>query len=447
MRGGSVGQITRFGVGLGALSLFATAVPAADFAYGFGVVSEYSSNIDQRPVDERHEWINSLFTGMTYAENTADLVARASGQIEYRSYANDTYRNETIGLLDLSMLWTLSPGRATWTIADALRQVTLDPAGPSTPANRAGANVLETGPDVFLRVNATNLISLGARYGNVYVGDTDLDNDRYGAIARWLYHSSPATQWSANVEHLAVEFDNEVANESFRRDDAFLSVESRQARSNYRIDAGTTRIDRDRSESIDGSLVRFVWRRQLTSASDTGLTLARGYQDVGGELLRYVTPPTTSGARPAPPPAVLDVITSAIYYSREADLYYNRQGNRTGWTVRAVTRRLDFESGGGEDREEAGGYLEIRYLYSATATAGAFMRYLEIEYPTSGRTDEETTAGIRFGYRATRSLTVGLEASRLERQSDDPIREFVDKRALLTLAYTTGPLYTPTSRR
>lgn len=423
----------------------APAVEAAQAAYGIGYISEYSTNIERTPTDPENDWINALVGGIAYEERTADLAARVVGQAEVRSYAENTFDDDLLGTLDASAVWTLSPQRLTWTVEDAFRMVTLDPTAATTPRNVAGANIFDTGPDAYLRFGPVHTLSLGARYANVYVGDADLDNNRYTGIVRWLYQSSPRITWSLNVEHLNVAFENDVLNEDFRRDDAYARLSIRQARSEFTLDAGRTRLDRERSAELEGSLGRLSWRRELSTESSFGLSAATGYQDVGAELLGFLTGPTATVTATVPATGT-DVVTSDLYYSRQADIFYTRRGVRLGGTVRAVARELDFETDL-QDREEAGGSVELGYVHSATVSATLFGDYLKIDYARFRREDEDIHYGARVAYLLARNVSVGLEGRRIERVSTEPASEFVDKRVLLTLLYSTAPLYTPLSRR
>ena len=431
--------------GFGAVWLFAYSAWAAQADFGAGYIREHRSNIDQRPGEGVSENINVAIAGLSYAEDTAAFSARVTAQAEYRDYAADFFADETLFLLDASAIWTLSPGRLTWSISDAFREVTLDPTQAPLPANRGGANVLETGPDAFFRISSTQTFSLGARYGNVYVGDTDLDNDRYGASARWIYQAAPQTHYSLNIEHLNTDYD-EPTNEDFQRFDAFFRYQTRRAHAEVTLDGGVTEIDRDRSETLSGSLVRGIWRQDLTSVSTAGASASAGYQELGSELLRYVTPPTTSIIVTPPPVPVIDVITNDIYYSRQADVFYTNRGSRVIWNIRLTTRDIDFESPVNEDREETGGSGDIIFYYSGATTIGLYGSRLDIDYMSSGRHDKEMQTWLRMGYRAQRHFTISLDVGRVQRDSTDPMREFVDDRAMLSFLWSTGPLFTPISR-
>lgn len=426
---------------LGSLMLVVAAA-AAQTDFGIGYVGEYSSNVGRTPTNPNDEWINSAIAGFTYVENTVDLTARATGQAQYRDYTNDSFADETQYLLDASLLWTISPGRLTWSVEDAFRDVVLDPTRASTPNNRARANALSTGPDVTFRLNPVNTLRLNARYGRVYVADTGLDNDRHSGLLGWEYQSSAVTQWSLNAQQAVTDYENDVVATDFRQSEIYARMQRRYSQSQFTLDAGKTRVKRVNAPAADGSLLRLDWRRSLGAAASFGVALAGEFQDTGAALLGSVSAPAppTGGT---PPPAVgTSVVTGDVYYSRAADVFYSRQGPRIAWTARINGRDLDFETTP-QDRREAGVNLDVAYNYSAIASIGIFGQYLRTDFVQAAREDEDTTVGVRFAYRVRRHLGLMLEGLRIERTSTDPLSEFVDKRVLFTVQYTTGPLYAP----
>lgn len=420
-------------------------VPAAQFAYGFGYVSEYTSNVFRRPQDAENEWINSVIGGIAYAENSETLTARVTSQLEHREYANETFADQDILTLDASALWTISPRRFTWTVEDAARQVTLDPTGPDTPANRAGANVFSTGPDLFFQLASLHTLSIAARYQNLYVGNRDIDNNAYSGAVRWLYQLSPRTNWSVNLEQQKVDFDDDTLNEDFTRDDLYLRMDTRSGRNRFVIDGGSSRVERERSGEVNGSLARLNWTRDITADSSYGMSLARGYQDAGLALLSSVSLSSAPLVPVAAGGVGTDVVTSDVYYSRYADVFYTRRSGYVDFRVRARTRELDFEETP-QDRREGGGRLELTYFYSGATTLALFAGYLKVKYIDLARTDADSEFGIRVGYRLTRTINLGLEGRRLERGSTDASAEYEDNRVLMTLFYASSPIYAPMSQ-
>lgn len=420
---------------------------AGEGAYGFGIATERSSNIHRSANDPLSERINSVVGGLAYAEDTADFTGRIAAQAERRDYVDDTFDDETIVTLDAAALWTIMPGRFTWTLIDSARQVTLDPTVADVPTNRAASNVIETGPDVFFHFNPRQRLVLGARAGNVYVGDTVFDNNRYGAMVRWVQEFAPQLSGSVNAEHLSVRYDDDSANENFDRRDLFLRVDSRRPYTEIALDAGVTRIQRDRTGDLDGSLLRLRVQRTISGTSHLGLSASAGYSDIGGHLLRYVTPPRTPIDRAIPPHSITDVISSDINYTREADLFYGYSGARFSANARLEARNLEFENAPTGNRDESGIVLDLSYNFSVRLVGGMFGNRRDIRYREIDRDDQDQEFGVRLSYRAQRNLVVTTDARRTERDSSIATSDFVDKRFFVSLMYSTGSLYNPATRR
>lgn len=429
----------------GVLASLPASGDAGQWDYGYGFIGEHISNIRRTATAAENEWIHAIGAGVAYAEQDDDLNAQVTAQVQLRDYKHETFADETLFFLDSAAIWTLLPRRLTWVVEDVFRQVMLDPTAASTPANRAGANVLNTGPDAYLHFGARNTLSLGARYGNVYVDDNNIDNNRYTGIARWMYQASSVSVWSLNYEHLNVRFDDDAANENFQRGDAYVRYELRHTPSLFRLDIGVTTIDRDRSPDVDGSLTRLTWVRDISSQSNIEVALSGSYQDVGSELLASVTDPTLPGTTRGSPIGT-DIVTNDVYYTREALVSYTRRGSHVGWTVSGVARDIDFEQTT-QDREEVGGRTGISYFFSPLTTFTVFGDYLKVEYVQITREDRDRASGATFVYRLSPNTSIGVELRRDERSSTTTTAEFVDRRVLLSLAYSSGPLFTPLGRR
>lgn len=425
------------------MGVLIAAAAAARTDYGIGYAGEYTSNVGRTTTDPEDEWINSVIAGFTYTESSQDLAAQATAQVQYRDYSSDSFADETLYLLNSSLLWTISPQRLTWAVEDSFREITLDPTAAATPTNRARTNVFSTGPDARFEVNPVNALIVNARYGNVYVGDTGLDNDRYTGLVGWEYQSSAVTQWALNFQRTLVDYESDAVPD-YRQSNAFLQMSRQYPQSQLVVDAGKSKFKRDDGLESDGSLLRLDWRRSLSAGSGFGLTLAREFQDTGVDLLGLVTAPGAPVGGTAPPAAANSVITGDVYYSRRVDVFYNRQDGRVSWATRATGRSLDFQTLA-QDRREAGLNLTTTYNYSAVGAASLLGQYLRSDFVDTGREDEDTSLALRFTYQARRNIGMMIEGRRIERSSTDTNSEYVDKRVLFTIQYTTGTLYAPFS--
>lgn len=409
---------------------------AGEFAYGLGYGISHSDNITRAPSNEISEVTHSYLAGFAYMERTVDLVAHVLAQGEFLDYQDDVFGDESIYNVDASAIWIISPQRFFWTLEDTARQALIDSTSADTPTNRTTVNVLSTGPDVSLRLAPVHTLTFGARVGDVYTGRVNADNKRFNGSAGWLYQLSSVTALSLNYQILDVRFDNTTFYNDYTRQDFFFRARYQPSLSQYLLDLGTTSLSYDRGNDRRGTLARLSWSRELTPQSAFGAFLNREFSDTGSAVLA-ATPPVELSQT---------VATGDAYETKGGSVFYNRRGNRIGMQFQAGRDVRDFATTP-QDRKEANGRLQIDYFLSAVSTVTLFAYYTQSEYTDLVRRDTIQNLGLRFDHRLTRTVSLGLEGRRNERRSTDSTLEFVDNRALLTLLYSSGPLFTPLRRR
>lgn len=436
-----------------------TPVPAGDFAYGLGYTASHSDNITRAPANERSEVTNNYLAGIAYMERTVDLIAQILAQAEFRDYRDDIFGDETVFNVRSSVLWIISPQRFTWTVEDSFKEEQVDPAAADTPANRTNVNAFSTGPDFYVRFSPVNALALGARAGNVATGSANVDSNRFSGSARWLYQATGISTYSLNFQAMDVNYDDSAANADFTRHDIFLRGDYRPSRSRYLVDLGTTQVNPERGRDLDGTLARLSWIRQLTQESTFGLSASGEYSDTGTDVLAAASTATSAATSPAGMPLgsqslstasggdlLSEAVTSDVYYAKRSEVFYNRRGSSFGVDFTAYGRDLDFETTA-QDRKEMGGRLQLAFFYSGATTVTLFTEQLKTDFQSFVREDTERNSGLRFNYRATRTLSLGLEGRRTERSSTVPTVEYEENRVFLSLLYTSSPLFSPIPTR
>lgn len=430
------------GIGLG--GCFVQTVCAGELAYGVGYVGEYSDNIGRTSSNPKQEWINSAIVGIAYRENGPALAAHVLAQAEYRDYKHNIYRDESLYDVDASLLWWISPQRLNWVLIDRYEQITRDITSPDTPDNRINSNVLSTGPEFLVRFGQVNTLVLGLRYGNASYSDAALNNHRYGASARWRYTVNTRMTYSLNYEAEQVRYEDDIRYSNLTRHDVFARMDMRQARTNFQLDLGTTRIEREQTGETDGYLGRLTWSQQLTSASSVGILLAGEYLDAGTVLLSTATGSTPTSGSPSTSPVPSEA-TNDYFYTKRTELYYTRNDYAFALNARAYYRDIDYEFAA-QDRQEGGGQLEISYNPFSLFGVTVYGNHLDVKYQSSTREDRDNEAGLRFRHRLSRHLSTTLEGRRIWRYSTDAFQEYIDNRVIFTLLYASSPLFVPIRR-
>ena len=431
--------------GAGGVPAFAGEV---DLGVGFALTHE--SNITKTS-DPRADRTEQLFAGLAYEERSAELYARLVAQVERRHFTRDTFPDDSGYFFDGTAVWTISPRQFIWSFEDVFQEVNLSLSSPDTPANRARTNSLSTGPEFTFTVNPTNTPVVGARYGRYDVQLGAGDNERNTIYARWLHLLAASTTLSLNVVGSRVYFAPPAPlYTDLSRSDLFFRYEFVTPVNRQTVDAGTSRVKQYEGQSLDGRLFRYTAELALTSESALRVFLADQFSDTYSDTVvafSIPTLPSIQGEATAAPLATANVAAAGdVYRSRRGELAYANRVESLGYTLQGYVRSVDFASVP-QDYNEKGWRLSLSWLFSAEARPYAFAQYMGRRFSITGGQDTERRIGAGVSYRLSRSLTVTGEGGQEERQSNTPDASYLDRRAMLLLGYSTGPLYSARSRR
>jgi hypothetical protein len=420
--------------------------------YGAGLALAHDSNITRGSIIPScvnppcAEWTETLFGAIAYAERTVDFTARLLAQVERRTFLRNTYQGNTLYFANGAAVWTIAPQQVSWTVEDVATQSLLSLTAPDTPANRVNTNALSTGPEFTFRVNPTNMPVIGARYARYDIQGPG-DNQRYMGYARWLYRLSEPENLSLNYEVWRVDFTPPALYPNFLRREQFLRYERLSPPNSLIVEGGTTHIQRYGGEETNGRLARVTALRTLTSESALRLVLSDQISDSATDLLRSVTSATSTAVSGTPvaiataaPLTGSTLTTGDVYRSQNGELTYVAQSGRTGYTLQGYARRVDYTTLD-QDYHETGGRLTLTWMQSGAVRIYANADYVKRTIPSLDERDTNRTSTLGVTYRLTPSLFVSAEGGRIERESNVPLQSFLDRRVLLLLGYSTGPLY------
>jgi hypothetical protein len=404
------------------------------------------------------EWTEQLFGGLAFSENSTELNARLLAQVERRHFVRNVYPDDTAFFLDGSAVWTISPRFFTWTVQDIYQELNTSLTDPATPATLQKTNSLSTGPELTFRVNPTDTPVIGARYGRFRVQgaggsvQSPGDSERYTIYAQWLHQMSAATTLSPNVVATRIHFDPAPPPPlptDLSRQDLFLRYDFVQTNVRQTVDAGTTRMVQYGGQEVNGRLLRYTgqWIRTLESA--LRIVFADQISDTYSDTIQDLSIPTLPSIRgeaAATPLTVTNFAIPDIYHSRRSELVYSDRTDYVSYSLQGHVRRVDYENLP-EDYSERGGRLSLSYLLSIDSQVYAYTQYVKRVFSSFDEQDADRDTAVGAIYKLGRTLSLRLEAGRLDRHSSVPQQSFVDRRAMMVLGYSTGPLFSPQSRR
>ena len=431
------------------------AVHAGEFGYGLGYIGEFSDNIRRVSVNPEDEKISSALIGIAYRENGPALDAFLLAQGQYNHYGNKTFPDGPTDYADASFLWRILPQQLTWFFTDRFDQITANASSPNTPDNRINTNVFYTGPDLSVRLGPVNTLVLGLRYGKttysevVPTGRPDLDNDRTGAVVRWLYASDKELTYSLNYETVKQKYDDATVGRTTRHD-AYVRADKRLVHARFELGLGATRLERyppgSEVPASTGHLARLSWTQQIASGTSAGVRIASEYLDAGTALLSTATSPAPPGGGSPAPPASGN-FTIDYFYSKRADVYYTRGDGNFGLNAAIYYRDIDYEVQP-LDRKESGGRLDLTYNPSGVLSTTVYATYLSARYLNTlpPRDDQDNGTGLSFTYRLNPKLSATLDGRRSWRNSTIESRDYTDRRLVFSLVYASNSLFAFTGR-
>jgi hypothetical protein len=452
----ALNRVLATGAGLGGLVLLlagSVTARAGELAWGAAYIGEYNTNVARTPTGEVSDWIHSPLVGLAYRERSSTLTLDFFGQAEYRKYQNDSFDPQDLYYVAASGVWAIAPKQFYWTLGDLLRQVLKDPTAPDTPTNRITLNVFNTGPDALIRVNPSNTLALGLRYGNDTYSDHSADDYRYGGYGRWLYNIGTRATLSGNVEATVVRYLPPPAPATYLRNDYRISnyyfgLTTRSPTLVGSLDLGWTNLNELPGNVSAGDkplvghpLLRLTMTRQITRDESGGIAARAEYTDAATSLLARQT--ELGVQNPGGIGYLAEAPVADPYFETRGELFFVSKGASVIWDTRAVARQLEYQYRTDLDRSELLGRVGATYVWSPIMSASLYGEYMQTAYDTTDRTDRDTTFTLRLVRRLTRSFSFAIEGGQDVRRSTDPAAEYVNYRGLVSLLYSTGPLYVP----
>ena len=417
------------------LLLLSSVVSAADVNYSIGLsISKYDNiNLVQDPV--RGETSESITGTFVIVEDSANLNATLNASLESVHYRNNQADDENIGNLFANALYVISPGRYEWFISDRFTQTLTDTFGANTPENRRNTNAFSTGPNFIWRINSRNNLNLDARAETTSfetsqsVIGADADNERLEIATRWNYQLQSASSISLNYITEVVDFDNDVLNSNFDKNDLFLNFRHEKGRNTYEADTGITHIDYRDREDVHESRFSLSVLNSRTRNSSIRLRAIRNLTDTSTELLNQDIEDIDN--------VDTEVNAADVFLEKRISIIYNK-------TLSSGNLRIDLNRTINEyqqqtllDRKEKSVFVTGEWNIRRASTLSLVAEYTNAFFVNTLVENDDSIYTLLYRYNARRNIEISLRATAEERKSSDLTEEFEDTRFTLSLTYRT----------
>jgi len=236
---------------------------ATDLTYEISAGAGRSDNIGRTETNTTEETIALLGLKLNLAHLSRRIDLSLVTDLEYRSYLDDTFDDETVGALAADLVVQLAPELLSWAFEYRFGNLQTNPFQPNTPTNRENAQSFTTGPDLHLRLGSLTAFEVSGRYGSNKFEASDIDNDILSGRISLVRDLSKHRSISLNTTADKVEFNDRTINDNYDRLTAYLGLESEISDGTLSLKAGVNQLQYDGAEETDGNLYGISWTRDL----------------------------------------------------------------------------------------------------------------------------------------------------------------------------------------
>ena len=405
---------------------------ALDTDFEVEVVAFYSDNVTR--VDPSRD-IDGVVTTAGFTLNLEEESRRldliAHGGLLVATFPGSTFDDETLGLVTASALIRITEQKFSWFFAENLGQVVINPFQAETPDNRENMNYFTTGPRLSLPLGARTRFKLDGNFSDVQYEKRMLDNQRFGGLIGIERELSPSRSLSFIVEGDRIEYDDAPPNAPVDKQSAYLRLQTTAARSQLSLNLGWNQVERAGTKG-DGLLAELDWSRQISAQSTFSFRFGTRFSDAG-DIFRFIQSidsrrADTQDIQTVNDPFQLD--TASIRYT------FNQP--RTRFSIDAFYEKENYESLTNLDRDRSGIKLDLARDLTRSLNVTLFTRLSYRDYANRARSDDDSIYGFRLRWNISRRLGLNLTVQRMERDSDDALFDYVEKRASLSLLFRSG---------
>jgi hypothetical protein len=410
-----------------------TCAEAAQFDYQASLAAGHSDNIRRTETNPESEDIAAAGVRFSFDQQSQRLNADIFGDLAYNDYLGNTYDSELIGNVIADVRYAFVPERFEWVLADNFGQVLGDPFLPATPDNRENLNYLVTGPDFTLPLGSQMRLRIGGRYALTTYEKSPFDSDSLLGELGLIRLLSSSSAISLNARAQQVQYDDKSLNADYDVGEAFLRYEAQGARTQLRVDAGYSEIDRDAvDQKQDGPILRLEIIRRISASSTVTIGGGREFSGAGDA---FAVSQSGSGASLGTAPGRQ---TTEPFQNDFARIAWDFSQNRTTFTLSAAWADRTYELEPTLDQTITDAAMRVRRELSQTTWLMLEAGYERAEYAQPGGNYNDLLGGVSFGWRLSRVLTLATTYSYANRSSEFPGGDYTDNRIWLSLSYGRG---------
>ena len=400
------------------------------FEPGVGLGLQYTDNAGLTPDHANDDLIALGYVGAHIDERSGPLSLGATTSLSYEHYTDGTFSDQHYFNLNTTAGWDMIRDRVNWLARDFFTQRLRNTLDRSTPSNIENVNIFNLGPDITLPISKVQKLVISPEYSHFYYQKSDADNQRYGVSLDWLYGLSATNNIGLGGSFSKTDFKDQNNNPNFSGSNVHAIVSGQLARSQYRLNLGFTRIDRDNLENHSAPTGSLNWVLEVAGRSAARVYLASDLTDSSYSAL-------TSAIDPGRGDINNVQVSADIFRNNVLRATFSRQGTTLKSSLWAELRNLNYKETP-QDREVQSVGVRFSYQARELLSSGLYASYGRTKRTDQNRTDKRYAVGAELGYQMSRSLRAVFNLQYQNNASTDNTQEYKEFSGLINLVYGFG---------
>jgi hypothetical protein len=400
---------------------------------GYGVGFDFTDNVRHSATNPQDEVIGLGYVGLKIDDSAGAVFGSATSSLTYQTYTQDNFGDQEYFSLDALGGWRLINNRFEIIAQDHYSQRRINALDPLTPDNTQNSNVFSLNPNITLAISARQQLLLRPSYRNFYYEQTRIDNDQSALAAIWSYQWTRTTALSLQADTTRVDYEEALLSDN-DRSSIHLAVDMQRARTQYRMDIGSTLIERDGGNNLRATTGSANWQTELSRRSRMRVNFISELTDTSARQLRDVT--TNQ------PVDVEDQVSADELRNRSLRVEYIRDDSTLTTRIFSDVRKQDYQTSA-DDRDINASGLDMRYAISQRLSMGGDASFNTTHILDIDRRDDNTTLGTSLTYKLSRDLRAEASLQYRKRRSTTATNNFEEWNLLLNLVYGFGSINRP----
>ncbi|MDA3869165.1 MAG: outer membrane beta-barrel protein [Gammaproteobacteria bacterium] len=368
---------------------------AAEIKPAASVTAQYTDNARKTPTNEMQDLIISTRIGTGIDAGNGPFQLEAETSLQHEKYIKDSYNDQQYFKLNASAGWEMLRDRIDWQMHNSFSQQSVNSLNPDTPDNIQDSNVFTFGTNIDYRISGRQSLTLNPEYRKFSYEIQNTDNQQTALDAGWNYQLFRTMNVGVRGGTNRVDYDDPLVTD-YTLNSVHLTLSSTRSGYSYGADIGTTRVEREDDNNVQGITGNIRWSFDITGSSNLRTYIGSEITDTNSSLLDSSINPDESNFS-------YTQISSDALRNSTMRINYLKDDARLKSDAWIKLSRYDYEFAL-LDRDVQAVGIKLTYPLSAIISTGISTSYSQTELTDTPREDNEFSFGGNINYRLSRRL-------------------------------------------